>query len=172
MPRRPLGAPLACPRFSIATKAYPLKRKAGEPLTAIDFRLIAANATRKVRAGFLMVELPEPGVAVVGAIEIDEDYRRCGLATRLYETAARWACANGRQLRSDEVRSAASDGFWRKQAAKGRAVCAPATKTDWRGRTGSGVIWERGGCAYYTLTTPCPTPSLTGAKARKPRKPR
>ena len=169
MPRRSLGAPLACPRFSIATKAYPLKRKAGEPLTAIDFKLIAANATRKVGAGFLMVELPAPGVAVASAIEIDEDYQRCGLGTKLYEAAARWACASGRQLRSDEVRSAASDGFWRKQAAKGRAVCAPATKTDWRERTGPGVIWERGGCAYYTLTTPCPTPSLAEAPARKRR---
>jgi GNAT superfamily N-acetyltransferase len=169
MPRRSLGAPLACPRFSIATKAYPLKRKAGEPLTAIDFDLIAQNATRKVRAGYLMVDLHRPGIAEVASIDIGEDYRRCGFGTKLYEAAAAWACTQGREFRSDLIRTASSDGFWRKQAAKGRAVCAPATKAAWREATGEGLVFERGGCAYYTLTAPCPTPSLAGLKARKPR---
>lgn len=162
--RRSLGAPLACPRFSIATKVYPLKRKPGEALTAIDFHLIAQNATRKVRAGYLMVDLITPGVATVAAIDIGEDYRRCGFGTKLYEAAAAWACKQGREFRSDDVRTASSDGFWRKQAAKGRARCVPATSKAWREAHGSGLVFERGGCAYYTLTAPCPTPTLAGRK--------
>ncbi len=60
-----------------------------------------------------------------GWVEVDASYRRCGLGTKLYETAAQVAKASKLSLVSSYERSEMSEGFWAKQAKKGRAVCLP-----------------------------------------------
>lgn len=83
----------------------------------------------------------------VARIDVDESMRRQGLGTKLYERAARVACEAryGKPLASDTDRSPMSDGFWRKQAAKGRAQ---RDETSW---------------AFYTLSCPAPR-SLKGTR--------
>jgi hypothetical protein len=49
-------------------------------------------------------------------------YDRRGLGTKGYEALAKWACANGFMLASDQTLTDASRGFWEKQVRKGRAV--------------------------------------------------
>lgn len=65
----------------------------------------------------------EGGETRTAKIEVHESLRRQGIATRLYEDAARLACSRGAPLRSDSERSAADQAFWAKQERKGRAVC-------------------------------------------------
>lgn len=48
-------------------------------------------------------------------------YVRRGLGTKGYEALAAWACANNYVLTSDQARTDASEGFWKKQLTKGRA---------------------------------------------------
>lgn len=48
-------------------------------------------------------------------------YERRGLGTKGYEALAAWACANNFVLTSDQARTDASEGFWKKQLTKGRA---------------------------------------------------
>lgn len=64
-------------------------------------------------------------VTTVEHIEVHGGVRgqRRGLGTRLYEEALAEACRERRQLASDDVRSPFAEAFWRKQQAKGRAVC-------------------------------------------------
>lgn len=50
--------------------------------------------------------------------------KRAKVGTALYEVALRIACRRGRTLTSDLQRSTFAEAFWRKQAAKRRAVCA------------------------------------------------
>lgn len=57
---------------------------------------------------------------VVHAVVIP-DYVRRGLGTKGYEALATWACANDFVLTSDQERTDASEGFWKKQRTKGRA---------------------------------------------------
>lgn len=101
------------------------------------------------------------GVASVGLmpgqayeIEVASSARRQGVATALYETAARELCARwGLPLMSDVARSASADAFWRKQVTKGRAVkvVVPQKFAD-----------ERSGVPYaYQLRCPAPE-SLAG----------
>ena len=49
------------------------------------------------------------------------DWERRGLGTKGYEALASWACANNFVLTSDQARTDASEGFWKKQLTKGRA---------------------------------------------------
>jgi len=83
-----------------------------------------------------------------------------GIGTKLYEAAARVACREGAPLMSDNHRTVYSQGFWEKQARKGRATCAVAA---------GGVklskeydITGRWACGRYALTCPAPR-SLRGA---------
>lgn len=74
--------------------------------------------------------------------QVDDEYQRKGIATRLYRVAAVWSCAKwGLPLRSGRERSRAAEWFWRKQLEKGRARYV----TDMREREG-----------YYELTCPAP----------------
>lgn len=59
----------------------------------------------------------------VGQVEVDPDYRSLKIGTRLYEHMLQYACRKGGILASDTLRSPFAEAFWRKQAAKGRAVC-------------------------------------------------
>lgn len=84
-----------------------------------------------------------------------------GVGTRLYEAAAHVACSSGRTLTSDDKRSRFSEGFWKKQAKKGRATCdasKPGTRLNddlsYRGN------WK---CHRYLLSCPAPA-SLAGVR--------
>ena len=46
-----------------------------------------------------------------------------GIGTRLYEAAALFSCSKRKVLTSDDKRSRFSEGFWKKQARRGRATC-------------------------------------------------
>ena len=62
------------------------------------------------------------GVAMVTHIEVAREARRQGIATKMYELAARTACdVFKKPLASDTARSGAAEGFWEKQEQKGRA---------------------------------------------------
>ncbi len=59
----------------------------------------------------------------VNNVVVKDRYQRQGLATALYEAAARAACADGLPLASpSRLRDAKSTPFWEKQVRKGRAV--------------------------------------------------
>jgi len=57
----------------------------------------------------------------VFSTEIDASYRKQGIATKLYEMAAKEACKRGMPLHSDVLRSEMIEPFWAKQARKKRA---------------------------------------------------
>ena len=85
-----------------------------------------------------------------------------GIGTKMYERAARFACSKGMPLGSDKLRTKYSEGFWKKQASKGRATCVVrrggvALSTD---------FYEKGrrSCGHYALTCPAPR-SLKGVGA-------
>lgn len=59
----------------------------------------------------------------VDTIEVEPAHLRSGAGTALYEVAVHHACQDGYGLVSDTLRSVFSEGFWRKQARKRRAVC-------------------------------------------------
>jgi len=118
------------------------------------------------------------GNAVVKLIEINEDDtpRRCGVGTRIYQKLYALACKHGAHLSSDIVRSAHSEGFWKKQVAKGRAKCIttfggrgaehidPNTFMIVKNKDGSRATWK---CGYYAMKTKCPKRyDLRGAKKR------
>lgn len=84
---------------------------------------------------------------------------RCGLGTRLYETALREACQRGLRLTSDRTRSDASEGFWRKQVAKGRARCVRpggASRFIFDLETGESEIDGTWDCTQYEMVETCP----------------
>jgi hypothetical protein len=91
------------------------------------------------------------GVMRVARIDVAEQRR--GHGSKLYLAAAKLACAEyGMPLASDAVRTAASEGFWRKQLGRDRARCAA-------------VIDERR-CARYRFSCPAPT-TLAGRRRRR-----
>lgn len=100
----------------------------------------------------------------VSLIEVEPGFARCGVGTRLYEKAARIACAEGgTPLRSDVYRTAASQGFWEKQVRVGRAICAGREHPEHGGA--EEALVGRGNCLFYKLTCPAPK-SLRGARAQ------
>lgn len=118
----------------------------------------------------------DPGTLDVDSIEVFAGLapRRCGFGTKLYEEVAKVACAKGVLLRSDTSRSEFSEGFWKKQARKGRAKCLGKTgasirikgpvaeggeEDDWHP---TGETWP---CDRWQMKTPCPT-SLAGIRSR------
>lgn len=90
------------------------------------------------------------GYAVVSYVVTEPSARRCGVGTRLYEAAAKWACRRDLRLASDNIRSANSECFWRKQKARGRAHCegrGRGMKIDERFQD-NGEDWD---CEFYAL---------------------
>ncbi len=59
----------------------------------------------------------------VAWVWVDEDYQSRKIGTALYEAAAAETCYRKGTLKSDFLRSEFSEGFWVKQAKKGRAKC-------------------------------------------------
>ena len=89
-------------------------------------------------------------------ITVAEGARRSGIATRLYEVAARFSCEEwGRRLASDYrgSRAPGAEGFWQKQFRKGRAE-----------RIGS----ESSMSNQFMLSCPAPE-SLAGVRRRRRR---
>lgn len=88
-----------------------------------------------------------------------------GLGTWLYTAAAQFACKHGAQLTSDDKRSRFSEGFWKKQARKGRATCDASQ----RGTRLADDLSYKGSwrCKRYILNG-CPPPkSLAGVRVAK-----
>lgn len=67
----------------------------------------------------------------VAYIEVEPPYRQRRWGTKLYEEARALTCDLGKPLSSDATRSEFSEGFWRKQQAKGRARCIPGEGQYW-----------------------------------------
>ena len=113
---------------------------------------------------------PAGGDYRVAMVKVDKGLQRTGVATKLYEDAARLSCREGRALRSDDARTASTQRFWEKQERKGRATCAeriPPNPAERDRARDDMSIYGRGGCAYYRL--PCPAPSsLAGTRIGSP----
>lgn len=133
------------------------------------------------RAGSLELYGDDGGL-VVGTIEVSDKHRRRGIGTALYEAAVELGCRARLPVMSDSMRSPFAEAFWRKQHAKGRAVC--------RGDGGS-VFWEpsyralpdevkarlpkpqvyegaeQWPCTRFVISAPCATRSLEGLKKRR-----
>lgn len=110
---------------------------------------------------------------IVSMIEVSRAYRRCGVATRLYEAAATLGCRSKKPLMSSWTRSRAADEFWRKQVAKGRARCKDkSTGEEWDPEGGYLTESERElDCAHYVLKrSACKNVDLSGLKRRKRKK--
>lgn len=81
--------------------------------------------------GGAIVSAPDPFTKAItgqkftsmGYIKTEEAYRGKGVATRIYEAAARMSCLKFKApMASDTQRTTAADAFWKKQFKKGRAV--------------------------------------------------
>lgn len=97
---------------------------------------------------------------------------RCGVGTRLYERALAFACKEKKPLLSDDLRTAASDGFWQKQVAKGRAQCIkPAFVGDEASMRrlmkvpSTTAAYGRSGCVQYRFNG-CGYADLNGRRRR------
>jgi GNAT superfamily N-acetyltransferase len=133
----------ACPRL-----------KFDEEFDDVGYRVTAFDPNNTPR-GEIDVEFNlDNGVPVSAQIKwisVRSDMQRCGVGTKLYERAARLACADGLKLQSDTVRSSNAEAFWEKQVRKKRAVCLgphPRRSRD---------------CFQYRLKS-CPVRSLRGVK--------
>jgi len=114
---------------------------------------VAARDDSK-QVGEISTRLWDTKTPYVAWIEVEPDRCRQGIATRLYEQAAAATCeVMGSPLASDTERTEASQAFWAKQVARGRATCVepgepsggPAINNPTMPATG------RGGCLYYQL---------------------
>lgn len=152
-----------CP--AVTVRRAPLRYLRGE----IGWRFDAFSPTG-ARLGNVDIEVLPDHMAMVGTAHVLQQYRRCGLGTRLYEAAAAWACTAGHPLRSDASRSAMSEGFWAKQVQKGRAVCAVPAIAWEHDAPPFRTIAGRGNCEYYRLTAPCPAPALDGPRRQRRRR--
>lgn len=129
----------------------------GRPAGRIEIGLRTQGALR--RGG---LRLPGDGrtpgaVAMVTWIEVSRTHRRHGVATWLYEQAAKAACRLWHApLSSDFVRAEGAEGFWRKQASHGRARCIQRPN----------VRGKDYGCSRYELSCPAPA-SLAGLRRRR-----
>ena len=143
------------------------------PATQITFRAFAIDGDDVSDAGVMYVNVSEggtgpfkrPTIARVKWVEVEEEFRKQHIGTKLYEAAAKHACTRLKvPLRSDDLRSAYSQGFWDKQMRKGRADCLESCEAN-DGCRRSNYVVGRGGCLVYTLRCPAPR-SLAGATSR------
>lgn len=128
----------------------------------------------------------KPDYLFVGHSQVlDPKLRKLGIGTTMYEAALKTACALGKPLGSDSMRSHFAEAFWRKQEMKGRAVCvekvgkvynSPLKEATRSKRTKvvealkaslptpakndeGGEYWP---CKRYEVKSPCTTTSLAG----------
>jgi GNAT superfamily N-acetyltransferase len=87
------------------------------------FSVIAMDCKASVgRVAAMEIETSQGRVMQVRAARVVPGAQRKGVGTKLYERAAQIACRDfGAPLASDSDRTAAAEGFWRKQVTKRRA---------------------------------------------------
>lgn len=108
---------------------------------------MTAKCSRKF-CGIIAVAF-DRGLWDVRDIHVPIEWRRKGVATKLYEEAAKEACYRGGKLASTaRVPLSYSNNFWEKQLIKGRA--------------------SRKGKTYIIET--CPPPALNGSRVRPKRR--
>jgi len=110
-----------------------------------------------------------------GWVEVDAPYRRCGLGTKLYERAAALAKTSKLTLISSRERSEMSEGFWAKQARKGRAVCLPNEPgaSSMRGKynpEAGAVRWTDDSWPCWRYVLKAGKTDLSGARQRRKRR--
>lgn len=111
------------------TRALITFKLCGKPSTLKDGTELMSVEAEDARGGpvakasFWSFEEGGKRLLKVGHIKTVRGARRSGIGTALYEIALEKACAEGRQLVSDDSRSEWAEAFWRKQRAKGRASC-------------------------------------------------
>lgn len=139
----------------VLRKPRPDPESAGGELTPMRVYL----GKRMIGGAVLFEEtLPDIGPVVrIEAVGIHREYRGRGIGTKLYETAARAACRRfGRPLASAGDRTHRSEGFWKKQLAKGRATKTVVLKPTKKRPAGRKQV-------VYMLTCPAPA-SLKGVR--------
>jgi len=107
-----------------------------------------SEALRKHVLGSLEITWT-PQAAVVSDIRVRAQVARKGVATSMYEEAAKIAASRGLPLRSDTGRYPGAEGFWKKQVAKNRATATPV------GPNKVGLDPEK--IRYYQLNYPPPS---------------
>jgi hypothetical protein len=96
-----------------------------------------------------------PDIAPVGLLNVNEGFRRCRIATQMYEALQRKSCELGLRLASDKYRTDATERFWRKQVEKGRAQCVVG-----EGGVRLGPNFKHVGewrCHHYEMNEACPS---------------
>jgi hypothetical protein len=86
---------------------------------------------------------------------------RCGAGTQLYQRALELACERGARLASDHSRTAASEGFWKKQVRKKRARChthepGRVLEYDPKKRDFRVLYGQQWPCGQYVMREVCP----------------
>jgi hypothetical protein len=143
-----------CPRIEFELREPPPRGEFGV-LTALS----SETGDKIGQVSFVV----SPTAVEVDLIEVD--VQRCGVGTALYTKLAQFACSEGKTMRSDSARSAAAEGFWRKQVRKGRARCVPGKGRRvfmTQGETGGPQSWP---CKRYRIIK-CPVTSLRGVRRR------
>lgn len=119
--------------------------RAGDPLGTMNLEIIEDTRGQK------LTQVTWAYTRVTGS----------GVGTKLYERAARVACSNRAPLASDTRRTRYSEGFWAKQARKGRAMCV--TKSGGKRLNDDFAYTGTWDCGQYALSCPAPR-SLKGVK--------
>jgi predicted GNAT family acetyltransferase len=133
--------PAKCPALTFHTGTYQGRIKVTAVIT---------DGQRQVGA---LSAAPQRKRLTVNHVFVNPEHQRCGIATRLYEIAGQYACANSMKLASDVTRSDEADLFWQKQVTKGRA------------RRG---VKAESGDSYYVLS--CPVETLSRRRRGKTRR--
>lgn len=101
--------------------------------------------------GYLDLQLTARGLPYPSMVSVDPAMRRRGIATLLYQEAARIAEDRfGHPLHSDVDRSGPDDVFWQRQVREGRAKCIRERKPP-RDPPFEHIIKGRSGCVRYRL---------------------
>lgn len=111
---------------------------------------ISAHVNGK-EVGYLDLQLTPQGLPYPSMVSVDPAVRRRGVATLLYQEAARLAEDRfGHPLHSDVDRSGSDDAFWQKQVRGGRAECV-RKRTPPRDPPFDYIVKGRSGCTRYRL---------------------
>lgn len=137
-----------------------------------DYEMFEINAFRNgIGVGTMDLDEERQGELTVSWIRVNDP--RCGTGTQMYQHAYRIACRRGKRLVSDVSRSDASEGFWSKQAKKGRATCVKGrgTRLRWSHRDSYFENVGHWPCEYYRMKTVCPRNiDLSGLIRRRSRR--
>lgn len=181
----------SCTTSSFRVGGNPAQLRRCEGGDKIEYEVLRKNA----EVAYLQLKKNEAKKALeVGYIQVDPEYRKHRLGTKLYEMALKEACKLRYEIESDSSRSAFAEAFWRKQVSKGRAECVMSDDPRTAGATvytdpldelemddpneyervvdmlpkpqrdADGEYWP---CLFYSTTNACKTASLEGLKTKK-----